>query len=445
MKESTIKMRNYPVVGLQVADILLPKAGTDLRKWAVIACDQFTSEPEYWEEVSCLVGDAPSTFHLILPEVFLGSSEEAARVESTRQAMHRYLSDDLFTSHEGLVYLERTTNGHTRHGLMIALDLEKYDYNQGSQTLVRSTEGTILDRLPPRIRIRSGAALELPHILVLIDDPDGTVIEPLTTQVGRLEKLYDFELMLGSGRLKGYRPTGPALERQVVAALEQLADPVRFQNKYNVGPEKGVLLYAMGDGNHSLATAKAIWEQQKDVVGMDHSSRYALVELENVHDAGLVFEPIHRVLFGLREDLGVAMTRALGNRLQLTHCLGQEEMIAAVRSQSAPRQTFGLVSPGGFQLAVLEQPSFNLAVGNVQAFLDPWLKEGGAERIDYVHGEDAVCKLGCQPGQAGIYLPAMAKTDLFKTVIMDGVLPRKTFSMGEAKEKRFYMECRKIA
>ena len=443
-------MRNYPAVGLQTADILLPKAGTDLRKWAVIACDQFTSEPEYWEEVRCLVSDAPSTFHLILPEVFLGTPEETARVESTRRVMHRYLSEDLFTPHEGLIYLERTAEGRTRHGLMVALDLERYDYNQGSQTLIRSTEGTILDRLPPRIRIRSGAPLELPHILVLIDDPEGTVIEPLTVQIDRLEKLYDFELMLGSGHLKGYRLTDPALEKQAVAALERLADPARFQSRYGVGPEKGVLLYAMGDGNHSLATAKAIWEQQKAIVGMDHPSRYALIELENVHDAGLAFEPIHRVLFGLREDLGAAMARAFGDRLRLTHCSSQEEMIAAVRGQGgglpvAPEQAFGLVTPTGFQLATLGRPTFNLAVGNVQAFLDPWLKEGGAEKIDFVHGEEVVCKLGRQPGQAGVYLPAMAKTDLFKTVIVDGALPRKTFSMGEAKEKRFYMECRKIA
>ncbi|MEI6309902.1 MAG: DUF1015 domain-containing protein [bacterium] len=443
-------MRNYPEIGLQVADILLPKTGTNLWKWAVIACDQFTSEPEYWEEVRCLVGDAPSTFHLILPEVFLGSFEEADRVESTRRIMRRYLSADFFTPHEGLIYLERTAEGRTRHGLMIALDLERYDYNQGSQTLIRSTEGTILDRLPPRIRIRSGAPLELPHILVLIDDPKGTVIEPLTAQIDRLEKIYDFELMLGSGRLKGYHSTDPALERQVVAALERLADPVRFQSRYGVGPEKGVLLYAMGDGNHSLATAKAIWEQQKAIVGLDHPSRYALVELENLHDAGLAFEPIHRVLFGLREDLGTVIARAFGDRLRLTHCNGQEEMIAAVRSQGegslvAPEQTFGLVTPSGFQLATLSRPTFNLAVGNVQAFLDPWLKEGGAEKIDYVHGEEVVFKLGRQPGQAGVYLPAMAKTDLFKTVIVDGALPRKTFSMGEAKEKRFYMECRKIA
>ncbi len=438
-------MRNYPTVGLQVADILLPKAGTDLRKWAVIACDQFTSEPEYWEEVRCLVGDDPSTFHMILPEVFLGSLEEKAREENTRMIMRRYLSEDLFTAHEGLIYLERTVNSRTRHGLMIALDLEQFDFNRGSEALIRSTEGTILDRLPPRIRIRSGAPLELPHILVLIDDPEGTVIEPLTAQIDRLEELYDFELMLGSGRLKGYRLIDPTLEKQVIAALEQLADPARFQSKYGVGPDKGVLLYAMGDGNHSLATAKAIWEQQKAIVGMNHPSRYALIELENVHDAGLVFEPIHRVLFGLREDLGAAMTRAFGSRLRLIPCRGQEEMIARLRGQGGSEQAFGLITPQGFHLAALSRPTFNLAVGNVQAFLDPWLKEGGAEKIDYVHGEEVVCKLGRQPGQAGVYLPAIAKTDLFKTVIVDGALPRKTFSMGVAKEKRFYMECRKIA
>ncbi len=292
--------------------MLLPKTGIDLRKWAVIACDQFTSQPEYWSQVEQLVGDSPSTYNLILPEVYLGTPEEQKRLASTQSAMHSYLESGVLQPHEGLIYVERTVGGKTRKGLMLCLDLEKYDYNRGSTSLIRATEGTILDRLPPRMRIREGALLELPHILVLIDDPAGTVIEPLCAAKSRLRPLYDFDLMLGSGHLAGYGVDDPALEAGVVQALTGLADPGCFQAKYGVGPEKSVLLFAMGDGNHSLATAKAIWEKKKAQVGMDHPARYALVEIENVHDAGLDFEPIHRILFGVKSDVIQSMQGYFG-------------------------------------------------------------------------------------------------------------------------------------
>lgn len=436
-------MRNYPSIGLQVADILLPRPDTDMTKWAVIACDQFTSEPEYWDQVKQTVGSAPSTLHMILPEVYLGKLEETARVQSTRQIMHSYLEHGLLQRQEGLIYLERSVEGRTRRGLIIALDLERYDYNKGSQTMVRSTEGTILDRLPPRIRIREGAPLELPHILVLIDDPGRTVIEPLAS--AKLHPLYDFDLMLGSGHIKGYRVEDCALEQQVVSSLAALADPAGFQKKYGAGSDKSVLLYAVGDGNHSLATAKAIWEKVKPKVGMGHPARYALVELENVHDQGLQFEPIHRVLFDVKADIHSALGGVFGETYHYSRSASIEEMVETVAAQESPGQTVGFISAEGFGLSHFTKPSLNLPVGTVQAFLDDFLKDGKATKIDYVHGQDVVTKLGMQPGNLGIYLPAMSKTDLFKTVILDGALPRKTFSMGEAKEKRFYVECRQIA
>jgi Protein of unknown function (DUF1015) len=281
----------------------------------------------------------------------------------------------------------------------------------------------------------------------LIDDPNWTVIEPLSAAKFKLEKLYDFDLMLESGHLAGYA-VNQEFENQVVDALHRLANPEIFTAKYGVDKNQPVLLFAMGDGNHSLATAKAIWEKMKPQVGMDHPSRYALVEIENVHDEGLEFEPIHRVLFGLKKDLFGELEKTFGENLTYKQVASADEMVKAVDSARGERQTIGLVGGGrsrDFGVLEITNPSSNLPVGTIQSFLDAFLNEGGAEKIDYVHGEDVTVKLGSQPGNAGFYLPGMNKSDLFKTVILDGALPRKTFSMGEAREKRFYMEARKIS
>lgn len=438
-------MRNYTSVGIQVADILLPKPGLDPYKWATIAVDQFTSQPEYWEKVAEIVGSSPSTYNLVLPEVFLGQPDEAERVQYTQNTMREYVLQDLFDTHTGLIYVERTSLGRTRRGLMLALDLENYDYNKGSRTSIRATEGTILDRLPPRMRIREGAILELPHILVLIDDIDRSVIEPVAAVGKKLRQLYDFDLMLGSGHLTGKLVDDPTLEAGVVAALERLASPEVFYPKYGVSEEHAPLLFAVGDGNHSLATAKAIWEKIKPVVGMNHLARYALVEIENVHDEGLNFEPIHRVLFGVQDGIKKSLKEHFGDNLRFESCSSPEEMIEKVENYSGDEHIVGVVNPTGAELMVISHPSANLPVGSLQPFLDGWLKQGGAAKIDYVHGADATVQLAMQPGNFGFYLPAMPKGDLFKTVIKDGALPRKTFSMGEALEKRFYMEARRIA
>jgi len=436
-------MRVYPDLGILIPEVLLPKPGADLSKWAVIACDQFTSQPDYWRQVEEQVGNAPSTYNLILPEVHLEAPDVSARIERTQASMRAYLEQGLFEMHESMILVERSVAGRTRHGLILALDLEKYDFSKGSQTLIRATEGTILERIPPRVRIREGAQLELPHILVLIDDPDNTVIGPLAQKQDSLPQLYQTELMLGSGSIRAAAISDPHDEARVISSLRALANPQGFKNRYGVSDEHGVLLFAMGDGNHSLATAKTIWEKMKPQVGMNHPARFALVEIENVHDSGLIFEPIHRVVFDLREDLETALSRHLAGNFRLEVC-PEDEMIARVQQYSGPDQCIGCVTAQGSRLLFLTRPNSNLPVGSLQTFLDAWLKAGGAARIDYVHGDEVVASLGKQPGNAGFYLPGMQKGDLFKTVILDGALPRKTFSMGEAIEKRFYLEARKI-
>jgi uncharacterized protein (DUF1015 family) len=441
-------MKTYPKIGIQVPDIYLPRSGVNLNKWAVIACDQFTSQPEYWHNVEKTVGEAPSTLNMIFPEVYLDKPGTDERIQRIQQTMLDYLSSGLLVQQTGMVYVERQVGGKLRKGLVLALDLEHYDYNKGSRSLIRATEGTIIERLPPRIRIREGAKLELPHILVLIDDPQQTVIEAVGKSKAQLKELYDFELMAGSGHLNGYLVNNPSIEARVATALEQLANPRTFAVKYGIESDQPVLLFAMGDGNHSLATAKAIWEKKKIQVGMDHTARYALVEIENVHDEGLEFTPIHRVIFGLKQDIFSAMQAYYQAGFSHTLCGDQSEMVRRVNQPVDTAQTIGVVSPQGFGIVEIANPSSNLPVGTLQPFLDNFLKSGGAEKIDYIHGEDTVYKLGLlpvTPPNIAFYLPAMDKSDLFKTVILDGALPRKTFSMGEAYEKRFYMECREIA
>jgi uncharacterized protein DUF1015 len=439
-------VKKHDDLGVLIPEIYLPKPGTNLTKWAVVACDQFTSEPEYWHDVEKLVGDSPSTLNLTFPEVYLEQPGADQRIANIQLSMRSYLDSGLLEPRTGLIYVERTVGSRTRRGLVLALDLERYDYNKGSRSLVRATEGTIVERLPPRMKIREGAALELPHILVLIDDPNRTVVEAAGAAKSKLHKLYDFDLMLGSGHLTGYA-VDEALEERIVSALRGLADPKAFAARYGIGADKPVLLFAMGDGNHSLATAKAVWEKLKPHVGMDHPARYALVEIENVHDEGLDFEPIHRVLFGLKKDLMHSLQSFFGKDFGYTQASSAEDMVRRVDTAKGESHCIGLVKGGAppeYGVIQVSHPSSNLPVGTIQAFLDSFMKDDGAEKLDYVHGSDVVQRLGAQAGNAAFYLPAMSKSALFKTVILDGALPRKTFSMGEAREKRFYMEARKI-
>lgn len=446
-------MRRYETAGCAVSEVLLPRPGVDLQKWAIVACDQFTSQPEYWQDVERLVGDSPSTLKLIYPEVFLGEPTAEQRVTAIRASMQQYLDSGVLVPQDGLVYVERTVGGDkVRKGLVLCLDLEHYDYSAGSNSLIRATEGTIVERLPPRIAIREGAPLELPHIMVLIDDPENTVMGPLSERRDDLLSVYDVELMMGSGHLSGYLVEDRGTEEGVMAALSRLADCERFATKYGLdGSEHAVLLYAMGDGNHSLATAKAIWERNKETADdpdtvMESPSRHALVELVNVYDEALLFEPIHRVLFEVSSgrDPVEEMARSLGDRFTIEEAESVEDLVERVDIVEDGRHRIGVLREDRVEVATVSSPSANLPVGTLQVHLDTFMKDGGAREIDYVHGTETVSDLGRRPGNIGFYLPAMSKHDLFKSVILDGALPRKTFSMGEAEEKRFYFECRKL-
>ncbi|HET7526597.1 MAG TPA: DUF1015 domain-containing protein [Burkholderiaceae bacterium] len=435
---------DHPPTGLRLPHVLLPRPGIDLRKWAVIACDQHTSEPEYWQQVEREVGDAPSTLHLIFPEVYLGAPDADARIARIQQTMRRYLADGLFVGHDGPVYVERTVDGRTRRGLMLELDLEHYDYSPESTSVIRPTEGTMVARLAPRIAVRRGAPLELPHILVLIDDPQRTVIEPIGAARGALNPLYGTELMCGGGHVAGYA-IDAAQTTRAVQALRALADPQTFAARYGVPAGTPVMLFAMGDGNHSLATAKSMWESTKASVSPDHPSRYALVEVVNIHDPALHFAPIHRLLFGVTGDVRQALAQAYGVRCSCSDAPSAAAMRERVAAARGPGLTFGLIGPGArFGVIEIAEPPSTLAVGTLQPFIDGFVERGGAKEVDYVHGDEALERLAQQSGCVAFHLAAIGKSELMRRVVHDGPTPRKTFSMGEAHEKRFYVEARRI-
>lgn len=406
------------------ADILLPKLSAEgMEKWSVVACDQYTSEPDYWQRAEQIVGTAPSALRLILPEVWLESGGREERIAAINAEMRRYLNEGLFTEHKDCYILtERTqADGRVRMGLVGVIDLEQYDYHKGSTSQVRATEATVASRIPPRVEIRRDAPLELPHIMILIDDPEKTVIEPLEAGFASMEKVYDFELMCGGGHLRGAVLDGGNAAR-VTAALDALYEKAKQQSA-----DGSVLLYAMGDGNHSLATAKECYEQKKREGSPDAAlARYALAEVVNLHSPALEFEAIHRVVTETdAAALMSAMTQALG-------------LVSGEAEQS-----FTVICNGKEERFGITRPRSNITVGSLQSFLDEYLA-ANAGKIDYIHGEDVVNTLCRADNSIGFLLPAMRKDELFPTVITDGALPRKTFSMGHAHDKRFYCELRRI-
>ncbi len=431
-------------LGVHIPKIMLPDKSTDFSSWAVVACDQYTSEQDYWKKVEDLTIKKPSTLSIIFPEVYLEDGDSDNRISQINENMKRYIDEKTITELDNCFILvdRKTSHSESRKGLMLALDLECYDYAKGSSALIRATEGTVIERLPPRIKIRQNAPIELPHIMVLIDDPDKTVIEPLFNKTADLEKLYDFELMMNGGHIKGYKVSDEKDISAISEALSKLAQKDIFCQKYNISCDKDILLFAVGDGNHSLASAKGHWENVKATLSLEeqqnHPARFALVELVNVHDDGLVFEPIHRVLFNVNADELLKEFNAFYNTN--TCCEG----CSCNSTEQNTSHTFKYITSFGEGEIAINNTTSNLEVGTLQAFLDCYMKAHPEVKIDYIHGDDVVTKLGSQPGNMGIYLPSMNKTDLFKTVILDGALPRKTFSMGEAEEKRFYLECRKI-
>ena len=586
-------MKNiFKRLGVHIPEILLPVDGTDLTKWAVIACDQYTSQPEYWDKVSEGVGQNPSTLKLTFPEIYLKDDDKDKRIESINKTMEEYLIQGTLEPQDpGFILVDRSTpHTSSRKGLIIALDLECYDYRPGAQTLIRATEGTVLDRIPPRVRIRENAPIELPHIMVLIDDSNKAVIEGLyaKAEAGGFKKLYDFELMQGGGHIKGWKvddkeslsmvakafdklergscPCGSdtigddaigdsshlyntsegrtindtaadeaigeaSVEASVEASGEALVEAsgealveasgealgkasgetsgetsgeaiVKASSKASgeatgkaidmasgeaIGMASGEvseeavantcnLLFAVGDGNHSLASAKAHWENVKASLIKDtnepipeHPARYALVELVNVHDDGLVFEPIHRVLFNINattilEMLNTACSQVNMDQLNKVRqnssqlCLdyrfysSREEMENVLEKLTNEQQKLSdnythllpFILEGKYGILTVDNPVSNIEVGTLQSILDLLLKNNPEIEVDYIHGDQVVTELGSKAGTMGFYLPVMSKHDLFPTVKLDGVLPRKTFSMGEAEEKRYYLECRRI-
>ncbi|MBR3804025.1 MAG: DUF1015 domain-containing protein [Clostridia bacterium] len=412
---------------LHPADILLPDFNkVDGTRWAVIACDQYTSEPKYWEDVQNFVGNEPSTLSLILPEVYLSKSNEL--VPKINASMEKYLKEVLIAHKNSMIYTERVQkDGRVKHGLVAMVDLEEYDFSVGSKSLIRATEGTVLERIPPRVQVRKDAPVELPHIMLLIDDDNKTVVEPIAEKKSSFKKIYDFTLMQGGGSVSGYLVDGAEFDG-INSALSLLISDENAKRLYGNVPSK--LLFAVGDGNHSLATARTCYLQVKEVLkekALTHPSRYALVEVTNLHDNALEFEPIYRVLFGVNENKVISALKDYANRLN-----GSEKP-----------QTVKVVTASGEEEIIFSKPEKQLTVGTLQDFIDGYLKSNDGE-VDYIHGEDSVYALSKKAGSVGFIFSGMKKDQLFKTVLFDGALPRKTFSIGHAYDKRYYIEARKI-
>lgn len=418
-------MKNY----LLPADVCLPDfSKVDGSKWASVACDQYTSEPEYWNAAYKYAKGSPTTLDLMLPEAFL--DKEAEMLPKINENMKNYLKDVLVEYKNSMVLLERTqSDGKIRTGIVAKIDLELYDYNKGSTTLVRATEGTVLERIPPRVAIRRGATIEMPHIMILIDDPNKTVIEPIKNNAKNYKVAYDFDLMAGSGHVKGYFVNENDFSL-INGALNELASESLVKEKYGV--VKSPLLYAVGDGNHSLASAKALYEEIKGQIGLEnalnHPARYALCEIVNLHDTALEFEPIYRVVFNVNAVDFINDFKNYANSLK----------------GDIKKQQVEFVYQGKTESFVIESPCAQLTVGTVQNFLDDYVKTNKNANVDYIHGEETVKKLASEENTIGILFDGLTKDMLFKTVMCDGALPRKTFSMGHAEDKRFYLECRKI-
>ena len=417
---------SFDRIGIRPAQILLPAPGVKPETWACIACDQYTSEPEYWQKAFAAAGDAPSAIRLILPEYDLKNSETL--IPQIHQAMADYLAKGLLVPavDPGFILCERTVASGTRLGLVCAVDLEEYSFEKGSLPLIRPTEQTITDRLPPRLKIRRGAPVELTHIMILIDDPDRTVLEPLQAAKASLRKVYDFDLMMGGGHLAGWAVDGEETLAQLDRSMNALLDT------------KGEhpLFLAVGDGNHSLATAKAYWNEIRegltDTERENHPARFALCEIVNIHDEALLFEPIYRIVTGV-------------NRMEI---MTDWKQYAASRGMLLQRKgeghRFTVVSADGEGTVVVKNPEGAIPCETIQKFLDDFLSRHPDAGIDFIHGEGSLRTLASKPGTVGFLLPEIDKYSFFEDVKKLGVLPRKTFSMGEADEKRFYMEAKRI-
>ena len=438
-------------VGVLVPKIYLPANDVDLNRWSVIACDQYLSQPEYWDDVTEYVGSNPSTFHMILPEAYLDDTNLDDKTKEVSNIMSDYLEHGFLEEQkEGFILLKRVDSlGKIRKGLIVALDLERYDFRPDSKELIRTTEGTYMDKVHPRVKIRQEAKLELPHILVLIDDPKNTVIEPLFDM--DVEKIYDFNLMFNGGRLTGYMVSKEKEINHVIRNLRGLLNPKEFNERYGLKNEKP-FLYAMGDGNHSFATAQAVWnkvkENAKDEDVSNHPARWALVELINVQDPGLGVEPIHRTITGVdKKDFFEKMEKFFtGKNIKFTNepliSLDEvEKVLSEVKNSTSMNLTY--IFEGKFGVVKLYDSVYDMEVEALEDFLEEYL-ENSDSKLSFIHGEDVVTKLGEDDGVIGFYSPKLSKDHIFKRILTRGPYHRKSISMGHANDKRYYMECRKI-
>jgi len=412
-------------------EILLPRDTTPdaMRKWSVVACDQYTSEPEYWDGVETVIGDAPSTRRITYPELYLNAADKDERISAICRSMEEYRTSVLKAYPDCMIYVEREMkNGKKRCGIVGAFDLEAYSYEKGAQPPIRATEGTVLERIPPRVEIRRGAEIELPHVMMLIDDREKSVIEPITAKKKGFERAYSFTLMQNGGEVEGYFVDKES-EAQIEKALDKLCNIDEYNKKYGTN-EKKPMLFAVGDGNHSLATAKALWGEIKEKLGEDaknHPARYALVEIVNIHDAALEFEPIYRVIFECDSDKVMSALKAYAEENKGGENAFEIECVSEKTSEKV----------------IIKNSKEELAVGALQKFIDKYLKEN-AGYVDYIHGVESTKTLANKENAIGFLFDGMGKDELFKSVILGGSLPRKTFSMGEAHDKRYYLEARKI-
>lgn len=421
------------------ATILLPREDIPVSQWGCLACDQFTSQPEYWADAEALAAEKPSALHMVLPEVYLDQPDLQQRIQTIHATMEEYRTSVLTRQVKGFVYVERTLeDGSIRQGLVGAVDLEDYDYTPGAKPLVRPTENTVVERIPPRMAVRQDASLESPHILMLVDDRKNTLVEQAAAAKDSLPLLYQGQLPLGSGMIRGWAVEDPALVEKLTAAMADLGSQASFDERYPDFAGQPPMAMVVGDGNHSLATAKACWEKIKAQLPAEqwenHPARYCLAEVCNVHSPAIVFEPVHRVVFG---TAGPEML------LGAAEYCDQEGI---VMDKNRPQYSIRIITHSKRLVMGLRRCKEPLAVAVVQKFLDRFIAGHQECTVDYIHGEDEVARLVQQHGRGtiGLLLPEFPKEQLFCGVVEGGVLPRKTFSMGKAREKRCYLECRSL-
>ena len=433
-------MKTLGELGVKIPKILLPK-NLEISTWATIACDQYTQDRDYWNKVYSIVGSKPSTVKITFPEVYLPDPGRQERIKNIKKEMNSYISEGIFAPpNETAVYLERTTKyGRVRKGLVVAVDLDTYEWKPFSKALIRATEATIVERIPPRMEIRREAMIETPHIMLLVNDPKNYLIEGLGHRVKKNKPLYEGNLMMNSGRVKGWEVSNEYDIEYMRVSLEKLA-------KENTSPKDGsTFLFAVGDGNHSLATAKATWEEyKKNHPGVNNCNmKYALIEIVNIYDRGLTFEPIHRVLFDINsEDLIKFLSEKLDGNIEY---LKDFNTLKNKVDNSKSDFGFVFVKNKKTQYVHLITDIKELPISQLQPRIDEYLNNVNRKgNIDFIHGAEELYRLGSQKGTTSIYLPPINKDSFFATISKKGPLPRKSFSMGEADEKRFYLECRQI-